>query len=112
MIISTAVPGCTYSAGVYTLPISALNTILTNDLTVEDSFEKLVFGLCQVLLEKQESGAFTQTNLSCEIGNHSVTRGIWETSTNSYSTKTLQNFLVSFPMGSTIQLLDGDSIGT
>jgi hypothetical protein len=112
MLISAAIPGASYASGVYTIPISALNTILTQDINSMDSFERLVFALLQVIYEKQTAGTFAQPTCGVEISSTSLSSGTWETSTNVFADRLLSNFLVSFDAGSTLTplLLDGDTI--
>ncbi|KAG5181859.1 hypothetical protein JKP88DRAFT_278600 [Tribonema minus] len=62
MLIATAIPGASYSAGVFSIPWTALAAITTNDTTAIDSFERLMFALNECVLEKQNVGTFTQTH--------------------------------------------------
>jgi hypothetical protein len=41
--IATLLPGCSYASGTFTVPVSALNAALINDMTASDSAEKLIY---------------------------------------------------------------------
>jgi hypothetical protein len=111
MLIGTAIPGASYASSAFTIPWSALSAVTSLDPTAADSTERLLFALCQVLLEKQNSGAFTQPTLGVEVSNHSISQGTWETSVNSFGTRTLQSFLLTFDLGtSTAYLVNGDNV--
>jgi len=95
MPIATFLPGATYSSSTFTIPWSALNAVLATDITAADDSAKLLYALAQCLYEKQQAGTVLQTNLACEVANKSVTAGVWETSTNNFTTKYLVNHLLS-----------------
>lgn len=100
MPIATLIPGATYSSSSFTIPWSALNSILTTSVTAADDSAKLMYALAQVLYLKQQAGTVLQTNLAAEVAAKSVTTGVWETSTNNFTSKYLVNHLLSFPLDS------------
>jgi hypothetical protein len=114
MLTATALPGASYATTTFTIPWTALTTITTNDTVAVDSFERMMFNLLMAVYEKQEAGTFTQTNLGMEISNVSLSRGSWETATNTFSDRTVHSFLVSFDCGSSTAALltDGDTVSS
>jgi hypothetical protein len=99
MLISVAIPGASYSAGVFSIPWTALNTILTNDGSAVDSFERLIEALVTTIIEKTTSGAFTQPLLGVEVSSTSLGTGVWETPANTFSQHTLLSTVLTFDMG-------------
>jgi hypothetical protein len=51
---------------------------LTTPITAEDSVEKLLFGLLEVVYARQKDGFITQPNLSCEISARQSAQSVWE----------------------------------
>jgi hypothetical protein len=95
--IGTVFPGCSYAAGTFTIPISALNATLATDWnTSTDSFERLLYALTAGLRQLNQDGTLTQPACFAEVSNSSVSQSLWETGTNVFEQKTLQNFVVSF----------------
>jgi hypothetical protein len=96
MKISTLIPSASYSAGSFTISFSAINAILTTPITSEDSFEKLLFGLLEVVYTRQKDGFLSQPLISVEVNSRSYTASIWEESPNVFSTADILSHLVSF----------------
>lgn len=95
LAIASFLPGASYASGTFTIPWTAINGVLATDITAADDTAKLLYALMQCLHEKQVAGTITQPTLACEIGNKSVTTGVWETSTNNFTSKYLVNHLLS-----------------
>jgi uncharacterized protein (DUF2384 family) len=96
MKVSTLIPGASYSSGSFTIPFSAINAILTTPITAEDSVEKLLFGLLEVVYTRQRDGFVTQPTLSLEISNRAAQQSVWEETTGVFSNADLLSHLVSF----------------
>jgi hypothetical protein len=96
MQISTLLPGASYSSGSFVIPFSAINAILTTPITSEDSFEKLLFGLLEVVYARQKDGFVTQPTLSLEISNRAAQQSVWEEITGVFSNADILSHLVSF----------------
>jgi hypothetical protein len=94
--IATLLPGCSYASGTFTVPVSALNAALINDMTASDSAEKLIYGLLESLQELQTVGTLSQRSAAVEISNKSVQSSVWEKTLNVFSNVTLISYLVSF----------------
>jgi hypothetical protein len=111
MLIATAIPGCSYTGGVYTISISAINTVLGTDWdTANDSFERLLMALCMCLYTKQVAGTITQTNCGAEIAQKSISTGVWENPANTFTDVTLSSHLLCFNLGSTAFTEDPDTV--
>lgn len=112
MLIATALPGASFAAGAFTIPVTALNSGMTNPINSVDSFERLVHSLLTVLYQKGLAGTLTQVNCGAEVSSASLSTGTWETSTNVFADRLLQNFLVTFDAGATLTpiLVDGDTV--
>lgn len=110
--IATLIPGASYSSGTFSIPVSAMNNILSTDMTASDSAEKLIYGLLECCQEKQLLGSLTQRGAAVEVANKSVTSSVWEKSLNVFSNVTLVNFLVSlsFDTGPSLESGDGLSV--
>jgi hypothetical protein len=98
MKVSTILPGSSYSSGVFTIPFSAINAILTSSITPLDSFEALLFGLCEALYQRQKDGFITQPTCSCEISNRAYQTSVWEEQTGVFSSADILSHLVSFDL--------------
>jgi hypothetical protein len=98
MKIATLLPGATYSSSSFTIPFTAINSILTTQITAEDSFEKLLFGLLEVVYQRQKDGFITQPTLSLEISNRAAQQGVWEETSGVFSNADLLSHLVTFDM--------------
>ena len=110
MPIATFLPGATYSSGVYTIPYTALNTALTTSITAADDTAHFLYALLEGLNEKINNGTISQVSLAAEVANKSVQGGgIWETAANTFTSKNLVNYLVSFPFD-TVALESGANI--
>ena len=110
VLVNTLLPGCSYSAGVFSIPVTALNAILANDITAADSGERLVYGLLQALYERQTANLLTQPTGAVEISAKSSTSdGVWELTTNNFTTCTTISYLVTFPFSSST-LENGNNI--
>lgn len=96
--IESLIPGASFSSNVFTIPVSALNAKLANDISGSNSAEKLYYALLQLLLDEQEAGTLSQPQVAMEIGNKSHQRSVWEEQTNVFSSCNLTSFLVSFNM--------------
>lgn len=107
--IATLLPGCSYSSGTFSIPVSALNSVLSTDMTASDSAEKLIYGLLECLQEKQLAGTLSQRGAAVEVANKSVTSSVWEKTLNTFSNITLVNYLVSFAFdtGPSLESADG-----
>lgn len=92
--IASLVPSCSYAAGTFTIPWTAINAATSVDSVAADSAERLLHDLLTILFEKQNAGTIDQTKCGVEISSVSVTQGTWETSVNSFSDRILQSFLV------------------
>jgi hypothetical protein len=73
MQISTLLPGASYSSGSFVIPFSAINAILTTPITSEDSFEKLLFGLLEVVYARRYTadtviGDIEQSSTTISVG--------------------------------------------
>ena len=110
MIVSTFLPGASYAttgtvtitSPTYIIPVSAINTVLgSNPIGTGDAAERLIYGLCQALFLMNKALTLTQTNLGCECANKSVTSGVYENTTNVFTSVTLANFLISCNLGVT-----------
>lgn len=96
MLTSTFLPGASYSAGVWTIPATALNAVLDNTITGKDSAELLIYSLLQCLFEKQNEGSLSQPHTAVEVSAKNSTQSVWESSTNVFSNCYLTSYLVSF----------------
>jgi hypothetical protein len=67
--VATLLPGCSYASGTFTVPVSALNAALINDMTASDSAEKLIYGLLESLQELQTVGTLSQRSAAVDISN-------------------------------------------
>jgi len=111
MPIATLIPGASYSSGTYTIPISALNTALTNDWTSSsDDASRLIYCLLQILEDAGTAGTVTQQNCSCEVSSSSVASSTWESTTDTYVDVTLRSKIVSFAFDETITSGDPDTL--
>lgn len=101
MLIANLVPGASYSAGVFSIPLSSLATSSGLTITASDSVEKLVYALLQTMSVKALAGTLTQVNCGCEVSSRSSTQSVYETSSNNFAPVTLVSFLtsVSFSAG-------------
>lgn len=107
--IATIIPSTSYSLGTFSIPVTALNSVLTYDINAVDSYERLLHSLLMCLYEKQLSGSVTQANCGVEISSKALTTGTWETSTNTFAESPLSSFLVTFRLTDTITE-DGDTV--
>jgi hypothetical protein len=107
---ATAIPGATYATSTFTIPWSALTAITSVDATPADSFEGLLYALCQCVLEKQNLGTFSGPTLGVEVSNHSLSQGVVETSTNTFSNRTIQSYLLTFDLGSSTAYLQPTAV--
>jgi hypothetical protein len=96
MKIATLIPGASYSSGSFSIPFTAINAILTTPITSEDSVEKLLFGLLEVVFFRQKDGFITQPTLSLEISNRAAQQGLWEETPGIFSNADILSHLVSF----------------
>ncbi|KAG5176400.1 hypothetical protein JKP88DRAFT_282763 [Tribonema minus] len=113
MLIATALPGASFTAGAFTIPVTALNSGMTNPpVNSMDSFERLVHSLLTVVYQKGLAGTLSQVNCGAEVCSASLSAGTWETSTSVFSDRLLQNFLVTFDAGATLMpiLVDRDTV--
>lgn len=108
--IGTLIPGCTYSSGTFSIPVSALNNVLSTDMTASDSAEKLIYGLLECLQEKQLLGSLTQRGAAVEVANKSCSSSVWEKSLNVFSNVTQIAYLVAFAFDSGPSLESGDGL--
>jgi hypothetical protein len=105
--VSSVLSGASYatsgtvaiSGPTYIIPVSAINAVLSPDIGTGDAFERLLYGFNQALYLLNDAGTFTQTTLNCESSNKSITKGVYETSTGTYTTVNLVNFLTTFNFG-------------
>jgi hypothetical protein len=109
MQIATRIPGASYSSGSFVIPFSAMNALLTTTMTSENSVEKLLFGLLEVIYQRQRDGFITQPTLSMEISNRASQETTWEETTGVFSNAQLLSHLVSFNMDSAASF-NGDNI--
>jgi hypothetical protein len=110
-LTATALPGATFSANVWTIPLTALNAVLANDMTgTVDSFERLVYGLLQVVQERQAAGQLTAPTIAMSIDNKQITSSVYETTTNNFVPVQLVSFLSSFAFTNTTTIENGNSI--
>jgi hypothetical protein len=98
MKISTILPGSSYSSGVFSISFSSINSILTTSITPLDSFETLLFGLCEALYQRQKDGFITQPTCSCEVSNRAYQSSVWEETTGVFSSADILSHLVSFDL--------------
>jgi methylmalonyl-CoA mutase N-terminal domain/subunit len=112
MIISSFIPGASYSAGVFTIPWTALNAATSVDTSPIDSAERFLQNLLTVLHERNTANTLTQPTFSAEVASTSLSVGTWETSTSNFSDRLIQSFLVCFDAGASLTplLVDGDTI--
>ena len=109
--IETLIPGCSYSSGTFSIPISALNTALTNDwTTAANDAGRLIYCLLQILEDEMEAGNVTQINCSAEVSSSSVASSTWLTSTDTYTDCTLRSKIVSFPFSDSVDAGDPDDL--
>ena len=110
MLIASLIPGASYSAGVYSLPTTALATASGLTITASDSVEKLYYALLQILNVKGVAGTLTQVNAGVEASSRSSTTSVWETSANTFVSKPIVTFLatVAFDTGGTVE--SGNSV--
>jgi hypothetical protein len=109
MLIANLIPGCTYASGVFTIPVTALNNILLNDVTAKDSAELLVYSLLQAIYEKQQLGSLSQPLIALEVSNKAVQSSVWESPANTFNNCTLVSYLTSFNFSSST-LENGNNI--
>jgi hypothetical protein len=118
MLVNNFCTGCSFAAGAYTIPISALNTALTaagcQTIATTESTERLLHALLTLLLAKGNSGALTQYNMGCEVSNASLSMSSWETAQNVFSDRLVQSMLVSWDAGASVAqlLIDGDTVSS
>jgi hypothetical protein len=96
MKISTLCPGCTFSSSSFNISFSAINAVLTTPITSEDSVEKLLFGLLEVVYTRQKDGFLSQPLISVEVSNRAAQQSVWEETTGVFSNADILSHLVSF----------------
>jgi hypothetical protein len=96
MKVSTVIPGASYASSTFSIPFSAINAILTTPITSEDSVEKLLFGLLEVVYTRQKDGFLSQPLISVEVSNRAAQQSVWEETPNLFSTADILSHLVSF----------------
>lgn len=99
VLTATLIPGASYASGTFTIPWTALNTILPASITAADNIEKLIYALLQVVYTKQTAATPTvsQSTLACEISAKQNSLSTWEFPANTFSQVYLTAFLVSLP---------------
>jgi hypothetical protein len=105
--LAQLIPGCTYSAGAWTIPASALNAYLTTAMsTTVDNGAELIYALLEVLYQQTQSGTLVNSAAAVSIDAKNSTRSVYETVPNTFTNVALVSYLVSFPFatgGSTEQ---------
>jgi hypothetical protein len=94
--IATIVPGASYASGVYTIPVTALNSAMLRSFTANGSFEQLAYALLEILYEKYQAGALAQYQVAAEVSNKVIQSSIFEKTQNVFSNCTLVSMLTSF----------------
>jgi hypothetical protein len=98
--VSTVLPGASYASGVFSIPWTSLNAILTTPITPIDSFEAMLFAITEALFQRQTDGFITQPTVSCEISARSYSKGVWEESTGVFSSADLLSTLITYDLDS------------
>ena len=79
--LSAIIPGCSWSSGVYTIPVSALNAILTSPMsTTVDSGAGFIYSILECLFQQQNSGVLQNYMASISIDAKNSTKSVYETS--------------------------------
>ena len=96
--IEQLIPGCTWSAGVYTIPVSALNAYLTTPMTTTvDQGAELIYALLETLYQQTQSGILVNSAAAVSIDAKNSTRSVYETTPNTFTSAALISYLCSFP---------------
>lgn len=100
MKLSVILPGSSYSSTTnsYTIPVSAINAILTTPVTGKDNFEVLLMSLLDVLWQRGEDGFIQQWTCSAETNQRVVQQHEWQEIERQYDTVQLLTHQVSFNM--------------
>jgi hypothetical protein len=107
--VSTILPGSSYASGVFTIPWTSLNAILTTPITPIDSFEAMLFAITEALYQRQTDGFITQPTVSCEISNRQYNKGVWEETAGLFSSADLLSTLITYDLD-TSPSFSGNSI--
>ena len=111
-LINTMIPGCSYSAGSFTIPISALNTALTTNWdSSEDNAEKLLYSLLECLRVYE---ATTPSGLKASLTSTSVSIYPWSAGADSDTNNSVvRSITTSFSfIDTSIETGDVDNIGS
>jgi hypothetical protein len=108
MLLNTFLPGASYSAGAWHIPVSAVNSVLTSSVTGKDSAELLIFSLLEVLYQRQKDGFLTQPTISLECSNRAIGQSVWEEAPNNFSNCDLLSWLVSVNLDSSPSISRND----
>ncbi len=85
--IAQLFPGCSFASGVYSIPVSALNSILTSPMSTSvDSGASLVYALLESLWQQQQSGVLQNFMAAVSIDAKNSTKSVYETSQVSTTT--------------------------
>jgi hypothetical protein len=96
--IAQLIPGCSFASGTYSIPVSALNAILTSPMSTSvDSGAALIYGLLEALYQQQQSGVLSNYQAAVSIDNKTSQRSVYETAQNTFSSVSLVSYLTSFP---------------
>ena len=99
--ISQLIPGCTFSSGTYTIPVSALNAYLTTAMSsTVDSGAALIYALLEVLNQQTQSGVLVNSGAAVSIDAKNSTKSVYETTPNTFTSVSLVSYLTSFPFTS------------
>lgn len=96
MKLSTILPGASYSSGVWTIPVTAINNILTTPVTGKDNFEVLLMSLLDVLWRRGEDGFIQQWTCSAEVNQRVIQQHEWQEIERQYDSVQLLTHQVSF----------------
>ena len=96
--IASVIPGASYASGTFTIPVSALNNLLSSQFTASDSLEKLTYALLEIVHQGQIAGTVTQRNLAFEVSSKSASTSVWEKILNTFSNVHIVSYLTTFSL--------------
>lgn len=96
--LAQIIPGCTYSGGVWSIPASALNAILTSPIsTTVDNGAALIYAILECVYQQQQSGTLQNYMVACSVDAKQNSKSVYETSQNTFTNVSLVSYLTSFP---------------
>ncbi len=96
--IASLIPGASFASGVYSIPVSSLNAILTSPMsTTIDSGASFVYAVLECLFQQQQSGVLQNYMAAVSIDAKNSTKSVYEVSQNTFQSVSLVSYLASFP---------------